>query len=52
MRKKEITLDVAKLSLEKLMSCLGFKVPEVLKKMQPPLGELEESCIPRGIQGS
>ena len=40
MRKKEITLDAAKLSLEKPVSPLASKVHEVLKKMQRAAGEL------------
>lgn len=50
MRTEDITLDVAKLSLEKPMLYLGSKVHSVWKKMQPPVRELQQSCIPRGIQ--
>ena len=41
MRKEEITLGAAKLSLEKPMLSLGSKVCYAWKKMQPPLRELQ-----------
>lgn len=50
-RKENITLGAAKLPLEKLMLSLGSKVHHAWKKMQPPLRELQECCIPMGIQG-